>query len=149
VEFPANPLCGDLLFEVLDMDGRLLLLHCELQGRASHKPMAYRELAYISQTAIREIPLPLGPGSPRLHSVVLYIGEGVGRDDTGEYTVFGLGDAVALHWRYQPIRLWEIPAENLLQLEQPALTAWMPSTSRTHYNKSSWLFLTLPTRPLS
>jgi predicted transposase YdaD len=30
---------------------------------------------------------------------------------------------VALHWQYQPIRLWEIPAENLLQLEQPALAA--------------------------
>jgi hypothetical protein len=30
---------------------------------------------------------------------------------------------VALHWQYQPIRLWEIAAENLLQLEQQALTA--------------------------
>jgi hypothetical protein len=45
--------------------------------------MPFRELEYMSQTAIREIPLPLGLGSgaPRLHSVVFYVGEGAGRED--------------------------------------------------------------------
>ncbi len=123
VEFPATPLRSDLLFEAMDENGRLHLLHYELQGRTSHKAMPYRELEYMSRVTIREIPLPLGAQSPRLHSVVLYIGEGAGRGDTGQYTVYGLDDQVALQWRYQPVRLWEMTAETLLQLELPALTA--------------------------
>ncbi len=123
VEFPATPLRSDLLFEAMDENGRLHLLHYELQGRTSHKAMPYRELEYMSRVTIREIPLPLGVQSTRLHnSVVLYIGEGAGRGDTGQYTVYGLDDQVALQWRYQPVRLWEMTAENLLQLGQPALT---------------------------
>jgi hypothetical protein len=47
VEFPATPLRSDLLFKAMDRDGRLLLPHCQLQGRASHKPMSYRKLASI------------------------------------------------------------------------------------------------------
>jgi hypothetical protein len=64
--FPATPLRSDLLFEVMDEDGRLQILHYELQGRTSHKPMPYRELEYMSQVTIREIPLPLGPNTTRL-----------------------------------------------------------------------------------
>lgn len=79
VEFPAQPVRSDLLFEVYDIYGGKLLLHFELQGRSSHKPMPYRELNYLSHTVIREIPLPLSLNSPRLHSVVLYVGEGAGR----------------------------------------------------------------------
>jgi predicted transposase YdaD len=55
--------------------------------------------------------------------VVLYVGRGAGRGDTGDYTVYGPEGTVTLHWHYQPVRLWEMTAENLLQLEQPALTA--------------------------
>ncbi len=44
VEFLATPLRSDLLFEVMDENGRLQLLHYELQGRTSHKPMPYRKL---------------------------------------------------------------------------------------------------------
>lgn len=96
-EFPARPLRGDLLFEVLNRQGQKHLLHVELQGRRSHQPMPFRELEYMSQTAIREIPLPLGPGAPRLHSVVFYVGEGAGREDDGRYTIHGLVDEVSLH----------------------------------------------------
>ena len=123
VEFPATPLRSDLLFEVMAQDGRLHLLHYELQGRASHKPMPYRELEYISQTTIREIPLPLGTQATRLLSVVLYIGEGAGRGDDGEYTIYGPDGRVTLHWRYHPVRLWELTPADLLQLAQPALSA--------------------------
>jgi hypothetical protein len=35
VEFPATPLRSDLLFEVMDENGRLQLLHYELRGRTS------------------------------------------------------------------------------------------------------------------
>lgn len=122
-EFPARSLRSDLLFEVLNQQGQKHLLHVELQGRRSRQPMPYRQLEYISQTVVREIPLPLGPGSPRLHSVVLYVGEGAGREDSGHYTVENVGDSVTLHWQYQVIRLWEMAAEELLQWEQPALAA--------------------------
>jgi predicted transposase YdaD len=123
VEFPAHPVQSDLLFQVMDEQGEELLLHYELQGRRSHQPMPYRQLEYMSQITIREIPWPLGPNAPRLHSVVLYIGRGAGRDDRGDYAVYGPEGAVTLQWRYQPVRLWEMTAENLLQLEQPALLA--------------------------
>ena len=43
----AAPLRSDLLFEVMDENGRLQLLHHELQGRTSHKPMPYRKLQQI------------------------------------------------------------------------------------------------------
>lgn len=49
--------------------------------------------------------------------------QGAGREDTGRYTVYGLADDITLYWRYQVIRLWELAAEDLLQLEQPALAA--------------------------
>ncbi|MBE2197084.1 MAG: Rpn family recombination-promoting nuclease/putative transposase, partial [Anaerolinea sp.] len=128
VEFPSRPLRSDLLFEVLTRQGQKHLLHVELQGRRSHQPMPYRTLEYMSQTAVREIPLPLGPGAPRLHSVVLYVGEGAGREDNGRYTIHGLADEISLHWQYQVIRLWETPAASLLQLEQPALAALIGQT---------------------
>lgn len=128
VEFPAHPIQSDLLFAVEDEQGQLFLLHYEFQGRTSHKPMPYRQLEYMSQVAIREIPWPLASESPRLHSVVLYVGEGAGRGDTGVYTIAGLGNTPALQWQYQPMRLWEMTAENLLQWGQPAITALMGLT---------------------
>jgi hypothetical protein len=105
VEFPANPGQSDLLFEVIDETGLTVYLHIEMQGRSSHQPMVYRELGYMSQTAIREIPLPLGPGSPHLHSVVMYVGEGAGRNDTGQYTIYGPDGRIKLYWEYEVIRL--------------------------------------------
>jgi predicted transposase YdaD len=123
VEFPAHPVQSDLLFQVMDEQGEELLLHYELQGRRSHQPMPYRQLEYMSHITIREIPWPLGPDAPRLYSVVLYVGRGAGRGDRGDYTVYGPEGTVTLHWHYQPVRLWEMTAENLLQLGQPALTA--------------------------
>ncbi|MBE7528765.1 MAG: hypothetical protein HS099_03405 [Ardenticatenaceae bacterium] len=56
VEFPAHPIQSDLLFAVEDEQGQLFLLHYEFQGRTSHRPMPYRQLEYMSQVAIREIP---------------------------------------------------------------------------------------------
>ena len=123
VEFPAHPVQSDLLFQVMDQQGEELLLHYELQGRRTHQPMPYRELEYMSHITIREIPWPLGPDAPRLYSVVLYVGQGAGRGDSGDHAVYGPDGRVSLHWRYQPVRLWEMTAENLLQLGQPALTA--------------------------
>ena len=130
VEFPANPLQSDLLFEVIDQQSRKLLLHIELQGRRSHKPMPFRQLEYMTQTVVRELGLPLGLASPRLHSVVMYVGGGSGRDDTGHYVVYGVTDTTSLSWQYQVIRLWEMSATQLLAIGQgePALLALLGQT---------------------
>ena len=130
VEFPVTTLRSDLLFEVMAQDGRLHLLHYELQGRTSHKPMPYRELEYMSQITLREIHLPLGTQAVCLLSVVLYIGEGAGRGDGGEYTIYGPDGRVTLHWRYQPVRLWEMTPADLLQMAPPALSALVGLTRR-------------------
>ena len=129
VEFPGTPLRSDLFFEVIDKQGRKLLLHIELQGRRSHKPMPFRQLEYMVQIAIRELTLPLGVASPRLHSVVIYTG-GAGQDDDGHYTVYGLGETASLSWQYQVIRLWEMKAADLMGLGEvePALLALLGQT---------------------
>ncbi len=69
------------------------------------------------------------PGSlPQLKSVVIYIGAGVGARDTGQYEVPGVDGLPSLSWRYRPIRLWEMEAEELLALEEPAFLALIGQT---------------------
>jgi hypothetical protein len=41
-----------------------------------------------------------------MHSVVIYVGEGAGRDDNGQYTIYGLDSRMKLYWEYEVIRLW-------------------------------------------
>ncbi len=62
-------------------------------------------------------------------SVVLYVGEGAGRNDQGQHRVMGPDGSPSLLWRYRVIRLWELPAETLLNLERPAL---LPLVGQTH-----------------
>ena len=128
VEFPANPIRSDLLFKVLDKLGQTIYLHIEMQGRSSHQPMPYRELGYMSQTIMREIELPLGADTPQLHSVVLYVGEGAGRDDTGQYTIYGPDGRAKLYWEYEVIRLWQMSATELFDLGNPAFLALIGQT---------------------
>jgi predicted transposase/invertase (TIGR01784 family) len=129
VEFPANPSRGDLLFEVIDAAGRIIYLHIELQGRRSPEPMPLRMLDYLSRIVQREIGSP-GGRSPLLESVVIYVGDGAGKGDDGEYQVIGL-DGATLSWRYRPIRLWEIEAESLFALNNPAFLALIGQTRLT------------------
>ena len=134
-EFPAQAAQSDLLFRVIDTHGQLIYLHIELQGRRSHEPMPLRQLDYLGRLVRRDIGQALlsdEPPPPLLHSVVLYIGHGAGRDDRGQYEILGLGGQPTLRWQYQPIRLWEITAENLLQLDQPALLALAGLTALRH-----------------
>jgi hypothetical protein len=56
-----------------------------------------------------------------LCSVVLYVGDGTGCNDQGRHQVLGPDGSPSLLWRYRVIRLWELPAEELLKLECPAL----------------------------
>ena len=106
-ELPASTVSVDQLFRVLLATGRSLMLHLEWQGRRSHAPMPWRMAEYIPRLATTY--------RLDLESVVLYLGRGAGRDDTGLHQVQGLGGTPTLAWRYRVIRLWELPAETLLQ----------------------------------
>lgn len=128
VEFPAQGARSDLLFEVIDAQGELVYLHIELQGLRSPEPMPLRMLDYLARITRRDIGVPQKTQVSRLHSVVVYVGDGAGRGDTGQYEVWGLGEVSTLRWQYQPLRLWEIDAETLLVLDNPAVLALIGQT---------------------
>ena len=66
-----------------------------------------------------------------LQSVVLYVGRGAGTDDTGVYHVEGLTGTPVLTWRYRVIRLWQMPAAELLATEPVAPLALVGQTQMT------------------
>ena len=87
-------------------------MHLEFQGRRSHAPMPWRMLDYMPRLAAT-YRLPL-------ESVVLYLGRGAGADDMGIYHVEGLDGTPVLSWRYRVLRLWQMPANELLATESLA-----------------------------
>jgi predicted transposase YdaD len=120
VELPADSLVTDQVFRVTLGDGRELVLHIEFQGRRSSQPMPWRMLEYMHRLA----------GTYRLPmwSVVFYVGEGAGVGDTGRHVIQGPAELAPLMWQYQVVHLWQIPAEDLLALDQPALLALVGQT---------------------
>src|SRR5262249_27513750 len=120
VELLADLLRTDQVFQVTMNDGRELVLHIEFQGRRSQPPMPWRMLEYMPRLAAA-YRLPLW-------SVVFYVGTGAGVDDTGHHAVSGPADIAPLVWQYQVVRLWEMSAEELLTLGQPALLALVGQT---------------------
>ena len=121
VELSTEALAVDQVFHVTLADGRETLLHIEFQGRSSRRPMRWRVLEYMARLAVT-YRLPL-------LSVVIYIGQGVGEQDTGQYQVESPRGTVSLAWQYDVIRLWQMPAETLLALQRPAL---LPLVGQTH-----------------
>lgn len=121
VELPAGATHSDLLFEVLQASHQRVYLHIELQGRRSHEPMPWRMLDYMARLAKRE----LGEKPPnnliRLHSVVIYVGQGAGVEDNGHYQLLDADDQMSLAWHYHSFRLWQMEAEELIALGKPAL----------------------------
>jgi hypothetical protein len=124
VELPADIFTTDQVFRVTLADGHDLVLHIEFQGRRSHPPMPWRMLEYMSRLAVT-YRLPLW-------SVVFYVGAGAGVDDTGHHEIQGPAAVVPLVWHYQVVRLWQLPAEDLLALDQPALLALVGQTRLDH-----------------
>lgn len=116
VEFTGQDARVDRLFEVLLSDGRTATLHIEFQGRSTHEPVRFRMLDYMTRIVRDERDL-------NLHSVVFYVGDGVGALDTGDHQIIGLDGQPALHWRYQVVHLWKIKAETLVALNRPGLSA--------------------------
>ena len=129
VELLASAQRSDLVFEVTQANGQTVILHLELQGPGSHQPMGIRMLDYMSRLARRENLLGTETG---LVSVVLYLGHGAGRGDHGHYEIRGPGRTASLSWRYQVVRLWEVAAETLLALGEPALLPLIGQTQLTH-----------------
>ena len=123
IELPADAeaLKSDQVFHVTLVDGRTVILHIEFQGRRSHKPMPWRMLEYLVRLAILY-------RAHLIHSVVVYVGQGAGRTDTGQYEVQRPDGTPALAWNYQVLRLWEMHAEDLLALQRPALLALIGQT---------------------
>ena len=120
VELPGGSLIADQVFLVTLANGRTSVLHIEFQGRVSHQPMQWRMLEYMARLASTH--------HLDVWSVVLYVGRGAGLGDTGDYQLTGPDGAVMLSWRYQVIRLWEMPAEELMAVGRPALLALVGQT---------------------
>ena len=82
--------------------------------------MPWRMLEYMHRLA----------GTYRLPmwSVVFYVGEGAGVGDTGRHVIRGPAELAPLMWQYQVVHLWQMPAEDLLTLDRPALLALVGQT---------------------
>lgn len=104
-----------------------ILLHVEFQGPRSRRPMPWRTVDYLGRIAERELDLRDLARLP-LCSTVLYIGAGAGLHDVGEYRIGCLDGSLTLAWRYRVIRLWQMPAEELLALGRPALLTLLGQT---------------------
>jgi hypothetical protein len=120
VALPAETLEADQVFRVILYDGREVLLHIEFQGRRSAVPMQWRMLEYIARLAATY--------RLELLSVVFYVGRGAGAQDTGRYQVQSPAGAATIAWQYEVIRLWQMPAEEFLRLDRPALLALVGQT---------------------
>jgi hypothetical protein len=120
IELPAGALRSDTLFYVTLTDGRELLLHVEFQGERSERPMPWRMVDYLGKIAERELDWRDLARVP-LCGAVLYVGDGAGLHDTGEYQIGCPDGGATLAWRYRVIRVWQMPAEELLALGRPAL----------------------------
>ena len=120
IELPAGAVRADTIFRVTLADGRVTLLHVEFQGRHSERPVPLRMLDYLSRLAQQE--------SGFLCSAVLYVGDGAGANDDGMHHVACHDGDLTLTWHYQVIRLWQMPAEELLALGRPALLTLVGQT---------------------
>ncbi len=82
IELPTSPdaVQPDQVFHVTLADGREVIFHIEFQGRTTHKPMPLRMLDYMARMtdAYRDMDI---------YHVVLYVGRGAGRHDTGQHQV--------------------------------------------------------------
>jgi hypothetical protein len=114
VELPAGErVNADLVFQVELADGRRGILHIEVQGRRTHRPMPWRMVDYMSRLASAY------PGF--LQSVVLYQERGAGSGDSGQHQVKASAGAPALAWSYSVVHLWQMQAEDILQLGRRSL----------------------------
>jgi hypothetical protein len=136
VDLPAGAVHSDTIFLVsLDPERTPpgppeVLLHIEFQGERSERPMPWRMVDYLGKIAERELDWR-DLGRIPLCGAVLYVGDGAGLRDTGDYRIGCPDGGATLAWRYRVIRLWQMPAEELLALGRPALLTLIGQTRIT------------------
>jgi len=120
----SDPIRADQIFTVSLADGRSVILHIEFQGRRTDVPMHLRELDSLSRLALKFRDL-------EIYSVVFYVGNGAGRHDTGSHQIKNPTAGITLNWQYKVIRLWEMNAQELIDLCKPALLGLIGQTQIT------------------
>lgn len=103
---------ADMVFRLWLEDDSSAILHLEVQGKGSHRPMKLRMFDYFSRLLLQE-----GNAEARIYSVVLYT-DGAGKDDTGEHA---FGQPAVCIFKYKVIHLWRMTARSLLALDNPFL----------------------------
>ena len=121
---PTEVLRTDQVFQVTVADGQVAILHIEFQGRSSRRPMPLRQLEYLVRLT-SEYP------NLAVHSVVVYVGQGAGKDDEGSHAFYRLDGKAVISWYYDVLRLWEMTAEELLALDKPTLLGLVGQTKVT------------------
>lgn len=123
-ELLGQDVFADLVFRVTLADGRVVMLHVEFQGRRTHRPMKWRMLDYAGRLAETY--------GLDVCSTVFYVGRGAGAGDDGRYQVGCPGAEPTISWHYRVVRLWQMKAEELLNLGRPALLALVGQTEIDH-----------------
>ncbi len=111
---------ADLIFFATTANQRETIVHIELQGVGSHRPMPLRVLEYNVRILVQH-PTTI------VRSFVLYVG-GAGANDMGSHTRTDHNGQVLLAWQYGVIHLWKMTSEELLALDPPALAVLIGQT---------------------
>lgn len=111
---------ADKVFDVTFDDGMQEMIHLEIQGKQSHRPMALRVFDYLTRIISQNDDL-----KTPIRSVVIYVGEGAGADDDGKWE---FGAPSIGFFQYTVIKLWEYSADEWLELDIPALLPLIAQT---------------------
>lgn len=103
-ELPANPRQADLVWEVALANGERLLLHVELQTKAD--PLIGERLAEYAIRLWRRDHLPV-------RSIVVYLRE-PGSVAEPPFSIGRGGGEEGLRYRYDVVRLWRVPMDQVL-----------------------------------
>lgn len=117
---PIAELHADNILQITAADGTVSHFHLEVQGASSHRDMALRMFDYGSRILCQSNDL-----KTRLYSVVLYVGEGAGKNDSG---IWEFGTPPLGVFQYHVIKLWQIEASELLKQDNAALLALLPQS---------------------
>lgn len=112
-EFQQGQLRADALYRVKLEDGKQRFSHLEFQGPHNPMAMALRMMGYYLAHCRRHGALDIP-----FDAFVIYIGEGAGKHDTGDYP---LGSPAFGRYQYNVIRLWEWSSKRLIATNNPAM----------------------------
>lgn len=103
----------DSLLEVTTATGQERLVHIEFQSAGNPTPMVVRMLMYFAM--LTEY---YGTVTIPIDIIVIYIGKGVGKNDTGDHV---LGMPQIGNFTYRVIHLWQYDAADILASDHPTL----------------------------